>query len=137
MAMQWRHRTTVVNGIHIHYVTHGQGAPVILLHGWPEFWYSWRKQIPVLGERFEVIAPDLRGFGYSDKPQTGYDTRTAASDMYELARSLGHPRVSMVAHDIGARVAYRLTLDHEETVARLALLDATPPHERYGPRGRR
>ena len=133
MAMEWTHRTAVVNGIHIHYVTHGQGAPVILLHGWPEFWYSWRKQIPVLGERFAVIVPDLRGFGYSDKPHTGYDTRTAASDMYELARVLGHQRVSLVAHDIGARVAYRFTLDHEETVARLALLDATPPHERYGP----
>ena len=133
MAMQWTHRTAVVNSIHIHYVTYGQGAPVILLHGWPEFWYSWRKQIPVLGERFEVIVPDMRGFGYSDKPHTGYDTRTAASDMYELARSLGHQRVSLVAHDIGARVAYRFTLDHEEAVARLALLDATPPHERYGP----
>jgi pimeloyl-ACP methyl ester carboxylesterase len=131
--MQWRHRTAVVNGIHIHYVTHGQGAPVLLLHGWPEFWYSWRKQMPVLGERFAVIAPDMRGFGYSDKPHTGYDTRTAASDMYALARVLGHQRVSIVAHDIGARVAYRLTLDHEETVARLAVLDATPPHERYGP----
>ena len=133
MAMQGTHHTAVVNGLHIHYVTHGQGAPVILLHGWPEFWYSWRKQIPVLGERFEVIVPDMRGFGYSDKPHTGYDTRTAASDIYALARGLGHPRVSLVAHDIGARVAYRFTLDHEETVERLALLDATPPHERYGP----
>jgi len=55
MAMQWRHRTAVVNGIHIYYVTHGQGAAVILLHGWSEIWDSWRKQIPVLGERFEVI----------------------------------------------------------------------------------
>src|SRR5712691_13103999 len=130
MAMQWRHRTAVVNGIHIHYVTHGQGAPVILLHGWPEFWYSWRKQIPVLGAHCEVIVPDMRGIGYSDKPHTGYDTRTAASDMYALARVLGHQRVSIVAHDIGARVAYRFTLDHEETVVRLSLLDATPPHER-------
>jgi haloacetate dehalogenase len=81
--MEWTHRTAVVNGIHIHYVTHGHGAPVILLHGWPEFWYGWRQQIPVLGERFEVIVPDMRGFGYSDKPLTGYDTRTAASDIYE------------------------------------------------------
>ena len=131
--MEWTHHTAVVNGIHIHYVTHGHGAPVILLHGWPEFWYGWRQQIPVLGERFEVIVPDMRGFGYSDKPLTGYDTRTAASDIYELARLLGHQRVALVAHDIGARVAYRLTLDHEDMVARLALLDSTPPHERYGP----
>ena len=62
----------------------------------------------------------MRGFGYSDKPRTGYDTRTAASDIYALARVLGHQRVSIVAHYIGARVAYRFTLDHEETVARLA-----------------
>ena len=81
MTTQWDHRTAVVNGINIHYVTQGQGAPVILLHGWPEFWYGWRKQIPVLSERFQVIAPDMRGFGYSDKPLSGYDTRTAASDI--------------------------------------------------------
>src|SRR5215471_15515921 len=132
MAMEWTHRTAVVNGIHIHYVTHGQGSPVILLHGWPEFWYSWRHQIPVLAERFEVIAPDLRGFGYSDKPLAGYDSRSAASDIYELARHLGHPRMTIVAHDIGARVAYRLTLDHEDTVERLVLLDATPPIQLLG-----
>jgi len=129
MTMQWEHRTAVVNGINIHYVTQGQGAPVVLLHGWPEFWYAWRKQIPVLSERFNVIVPDLRGFGYSDKPLSGYDTRTSASDIYELVRQLGHERVSIVAHDIGARVAFRFTLDHEETVQRLAFLDATPPIE--------
>jgi len=132
MTLQWNHRTAVVNGLSMHYVTHGQGSPVILLHGWPEFWYSWRHQIPVLAERFEVIAPDLRGFGYSDKPLAGYDSRSAASDIYELARHLGHPRLAIVAHDIGARVAYRLTLDHEDTVERLVLLDATPPIQLLG-----
>ena len=86
MTLQWNHRTAVVNGLSMHYVTHGQGSPVILLHGWPEFWYSWRHQIPVLAERFEVIAPDLRGFGYADKPLAGYDSRSAAADIYERAR---------------------------------------------------
>ncbi len=57
-----------------------------MLHGWPEFWYTWRQQIPVLAEHFEVIVPDLRGFGYSDKPLTGYDTRSSASDVYQLAK---------------------------------------------------
>lgn len=133
MTMQWTHRTAVVNGINIHYVTQGRGFPVVLLHGWPEFWYSWRKQIPILAERFEVIVPDMRGFGYSDKPLSGYDTRTAASDIYQLARFLGHQRVSLVAHDIGARVAYRFTLDHEDTVEKLVLLDSTPPTEMLGP----
>ena len=129
----WEHRTARVNGINIHYVIQGQGSPVILVHGWPEFWYSWRKVIPVLAERFQVIAPDMRGFGYSDKPLSGYDTRTAASDIYELAKYLGHDRVALVGHDIGARVTYRFTLDHEDTVQELALLDAGPPMEQLGP----
>ena len=123
----------MVNGINIHYVIQGEGSPVMLLHGWPEFWYSWREQIPVLSERFQVIVPDMRGFGYSDKPASGYDTRTAASDMYELARHLGHEQVAIVAHDIGVRVAFRFVLDHEEAVQRLAFLDSTPPIEQLGP----
>jgi len=86
MTLQWNHRTAVVNGLSMHYVTHGQGAPGILRQGWPEFWDSWRHQIPVLAERFEVIAPDRRGLGYSDKPLAGYDSRSAAADIYELAR---------------------------------------------------
>jgi pimeloyl-ACP methyl ester carboxylesterase len=105
----------------------------MLVHGWPEFWYGWRKVIPVLAQRFLVIAPDMRGFGYSDKPLSGYDTRTAASDLYELARSLGHERIALVGHDIGVRVTYRYTLDHEAAVTRLALLDGTPPLEQLGP----
>ena len=133
MTMNVDHRTATVNGINIHYVVQGEGAPVILLHGWPEFWYGWREQIPVLSQRFQVIVPDMRGFGYSDKPARGYDTRTAASDIYELARLLGHEQVSIVAHDIGVRVAFRLTLDHPEAVQRLVFLDSTPPFEQLGP----
>ena len=133
MTMQVDHRTATVNGINIHYVLQGEGAPVILLHGWPEFWYSWREQIPALSERFQVIVPDMRGFGYSDKPPRGYDTRTAASGIYELARLLGHEQVSIVAHDIGVRVAFRFTLDHEEAAQRLVFLDSTPPIEQLGP----
>ena len=133
MTTQWNHRTAKVNGINTHYVTHGQGSPVILLHGWPEFWYSWRRVIPVLADQFQVIAPDMRGFGYSDKPLSGYDSRTAAEDIYLLARSLGHLSAALVAHEIGVRIAYRYTLDHEGGVARLALLDGPPPTENLGP----
>ena len=133
MTTQWDHRTAAVNGINIHYVTQGTGEPVIMLHGWPEFWYGWRRQIPVLAESYQVIVPDLRGFGYSDKPLTGYDTRTSASDIYELMRALGHEQTLMVAHDIGARVAFRFALDHEDAVKKLALLDSTPPTELLGP----
>lgn len=133
MSQQFDHRTAVVNGINIHYVIEGQGFPVVLLHGWPETWFSWRKQIPVLAERFQVIVPDMRGFGDSDKPLTGYDTRTAASDIYALVRSLGHQRIAIVGHDIGVRVTYRYCLDHEGEVDRLALLDGTHPLEMLGP----
>lgn len=132
-ADQWEHRMAAVNGINIHYVIEGQGAPVVFIHGWPEFWYGWRRQIPVLSERYQVIVPDLRGFGYSDKPLHGYDTKSAASDIYELVQQLGHEQVSIVAHDIGVRVAYRFALDHEETVSRMVLLDSTPPMEQLGP----
>ena len=133
MSSQWSHKTARVNGINIHYVAHGQGSPVLLVHGWPEFWYSWRMQIPILGERFQVVVPDMRGFGYSDKPLYGYDTRTAATDLYELIRHLGHQQVAVVGHDIGARVSFRLALDHEDVVSRLALLDSTPPVEQLRP----
>ena len=130
--MEWEHFTERVNGVNIHYVAQGEGEPVLLLHGWPEFWYSWRNQLPVLGESYRAIAPDMRGFGYSDKPLSGYDTRTAAADMYELARALGYEQVRLVAHDIGARVAFRFTLDHPEAVRKLALIDSTPPIEQLG-----
>jgi pimeloyl-ACP methyl ester carboxylesterase len=132
-ANQWEHRMAAVNGINIHYVIEGQGEPVVFIHGWPEFWYGWRRQIPVLSERYQVIVPDLRGFGYSDKPLHGYDTKSAASDIYELVKQLGYQQVSIVAHDIGVRVAYRFTLDHEEMVSRMVLLDSTPPMEQLGP----
>ena len=130
--MEWQHFTAQANGINIHYVAAGEGEPVILLHGWPEFWYSWRNQLPVLGQSYRAIAPDMRGFGYSDKPLSGYDTRTAAADMYELARALGYESVRLVAHDIGARVAFRFTLDYPEAVRKLALIDSTPPIEQLG-----
>ncbi|MGH7265324.1 MAG: alpha/beta fold hydrolase [Candidatus Rokuibacteriota bacterium] len=120
------HRTARVNGIRMHYVVEGSGPPVVLLHGWPQTWYCWRKIIPTLARRYTVLAPDLRGYGDSDKPSTGYDKRTMASDVHELARGLGHARIRLVGHDRGARVAHRYALDHEDAVERLALLDIIP-----------
>ena len=76
---QWSHHTARINGINIHYVLEGAGDPVLFLHGWPEFWYSWRNQINAFSQYYQVIVPDMRGFGHSDKPFYGYDTRTAAS----------------------------------------------------------
>ncbi|HWQ28249.1 MAG TPA: alpha/beta fold hydrolase, partial [Dehalococcoidia bacterium] len=64
----WNHQYAEVNGLRYHYVRHGAGAPVFLVHGWPGFWYEWSRTIPALAERFDVVAPDMRGFAYTDKP---------------------------------------------------------------------
>ena len=88
-----------------HFLEAGSGAPVVLLHGFPETSFAWRHQIPVLAERFRVIAPDLRGYGETDKPAAGYDKRTMANDLVELLKSLDIGKIVLVGHDRGARVA--------------------------------
>lgn len=120
------HHTATVNGIRLHYVTAGEGPPVYLLHGFPETWFGWRKQIPVLAERFTVVAPDLRGYGASAKPAAGYDKRTMAGDVLGLMDHLGHQRIALVGHDRGARVSTRFAKDHPDRLDRLAILDNIP-----------
>ncbi len=120
------HHTAGVNGIRLHWVSAGSGPPVFLLHGFPEFWYAWRHQIPVLADRYTVVAPDLRGYGYTSKPLAGYDKRTMANDIRGLASLLGYRRIAVIGHDRGARVGLRLAKDHPGLVARLAVLDNVP-----------
>ena len=120
------HHTAEVNGIRVHYALAGNGPPVVLLHGFPETWYAWRKQIPVLADRYSVIVPDLRGYGDTDKPAGGYDKRTMANDVRELMSHLGHDRVAMVGHDRGARVATRFAKDHRDAIDRLVVMDNIP-----------
>jgi haloacetate dehalogenase len=86
----------------------------------------WRKVMPALAARFAVVAPDLRGYGDSDRPPAGYDKRTMAADVAELVRALGLAPVALVGHDRGARVAHRLALDHPALLSHLALLDIAP-----------
>jgi len=99
-------RFATVNGVRLHYVIAGSGDPVLLLHGWPETWYAWRKVIPVLAGRFTVVAPDMRGYGDSERPVGGYDKVTVATDLHELMRSLGFGRVHLVAQDMGGPVGF-------------------------------
>ena len=117
------HHMAFVNGQQIHYVRAGEGPAVVLLHGWPQTWYMWRKIIPTLSERYTVIAPDLRGFGQSSKPLDGYDKRTVAVDIRELVRSLGFEDVALVGHDMGGPTAYAYACAHPAEVRRLAILD--------------
>lgn len=121
------HHTADVNGLRMHYVTAGQGDPVVLLHGAFETWYEWRNVIPALAERYTVVAPDLRGAGDSARPTGGYDKRTMAEDVYGLVRQLGFERVFLVGHDIGLMVAYAFAGAYPEAVRRLAVLDAPLP----------
>ncbi|MGH9023356.1 MAG: alpha/beta fold hydrolase, partial [Acidimicrobiia bacterium] len=126
MASEMTHHTTSVNGIKVHYVRAGEGPPVLLLHGFPETWYAWRKQIPVLAEKYTVIAPDLRGYGETDKPTSGYDKRTMATDARELMRSLGYSKIALVGHDRGARVGTRFAKDFRDDIDRLVVMDNIP-----------
>ena len=121
-----RHHTVRANGIRHHYAEAGEGPPVILLHGFPETSYAWRHQIPVLAKTYRVIAPDLRGYGETEKPASGYDKRTMANDVRELMRVLNLPRIALVGHDRGARVATRFAKDHADVLDRLVVIDNVP-----------
>lgn len=123
----FEHHTVAVNNVQLHYVIAGQGDPVVLLHGWPETWYQWRKIIPPLAERYTVIAPDMRGLGDSSKPVSGYDKRTVADDIYKLVCTLGFARIFLVGHDWGGPVAYAYAAAHPNDVRRLVILDVPIP----------
>jgi haloacetate dehalogenase len=125
-SIRWKHLAERVNGTRLHYVTGGDGPPLYLLHGYPQTCHLWRKVAPLLTARFCLVMPDLRGYGDSDKPLEGYDKRTMAQDVRELARRLGHGRFGLVGHDRGGRVAHRYALDHGETLSGLCLLDIVP-----------
>jgi len=120
------HHTARLNGITQHWVTAGGGPPVYLLHGFPETWFAWRKQIPVLAERYTIIAPDLRGYGETEKPHSGYDKRTMANDLAALMDHHGHKRAPIIGHDRGARVGTRFAKDHRDRIDRFAALDNVP-----------
>jgi haloacetate dehalogenase len=109
----------------------GQGEPLILLHGFPQNGLCWWRVAPRLAERFHVIVPDLRGYGLSDAPpddpgHTAYSKRRMAQDIVELMQALGLESAHVLGHDRGARVAYRLALDHPERVRRLGIIEIVP-----------
>ena len=117
---------TVRDGVRVHYRRLGQGPGMVLLHGYPQTGHLWRKVMPALGERFTVVAPDLRGYGDSDRPASGYDKRTMAADVAQVIEALGLAPVILVGHDRGARVGHRFALDHPALLTHLVLLDIAP-----------
>lgn len=116
-----------INGVRLHYLTTGKGDPVILLHGYAETSRMWRPLMVKLAKTRTVIAPDLRGFGQSSKPISGYDKKTMAQDIHALATSLGFRRATIVGHDIGLMVAYAYAAQFPTEVDRIVLMDAFLP----------
>ena len=123
----FKHQSAQVNGINIHYVIGGEGEPLVLVHGFGQNWYMWNRLLPELSKHFTVIAPDLRGVGESDKPASGYDKKTMASDIHELVKHLGYKKINLAGHDIGLMVAYAYAAQYGAEVKKLALMDALLP----------
>lgn len=123
------HRWVDAEGIRLHAVESGlqTGPAVVLLAGFPQTWWAWRKVMPGLAERFRVIAVDLPGQGHSDRPRGSYDTHTVASRVQAALTALDVPKYWLVAHDIGAWVAFSMALKYEEHLRGVALLDAGIP----------
>lgn len=120
-------RDAVAGGVKLHYLTAGSGPAVILLHGYAQTSRMWRPLIPLLAQKFTVIAPDLPGIGDSDIPKDGLDMKTAAIRIHDLAKSLGIAKASVVGHDIGLMVAYAYAAQFPAETEKLALLDAPLP----------
>jgi pimeloyl-ACP methyl ester carboxylesterase len=116
-----------INGIRLHYLIAGAGDPVILMHGYAETSRMWRPLMVELAKTRMVIAPDLRGFGQSSKPNSGYDKKTMAQDIHALATSLGFRRATIVGHDIGLMVTYAYAAQFPTEVDRIVLMDAFLP----------
>lgn len=122
------HHYAYVNGIRFHYVRAGTGKRlVLLLHGFPEFWYSWRKQIGPLSERFTVVAPDLRGYNLTDKPNWGYSIDVLVQDVVGLIRELGFESAIVVGHDWGGNIAWNTAIAFPHRVERLIALNIPHP----------
>ena len=123
-----RRRVETGDGIAINCVVAGNGPPVLLLHGFPEFWWTWRAQLTSLASAgFHAVAVDLRGYGGSDKPPRGYDLVTAASDASGLIRALGEANAVVVGHDWGGMIAWTMAAYFPKVVRRLAVVSAAHP----------
>lgn len=130
-------RTTIATqGATINVLIGGTGAPVLLLHGYPQTHVMWHKIAPRLAKDFSAVIPDLRGYGDSSKPPDGenhfgYSKRATAQDQVEVMDHLGFKQFAVVGHDRGGRVGHRMALDHAERVTKLAVLDIVPTHKLY------
>lgn len=131
LAGSFHSRYAQVDGVRLHYVEGGQGDPLVLLPGWPETWWEYRKVMPALAARHRVIVVDIRGMGGSEKPASGYEKKSMAQDIHALVRQLEHERVDIAGHGIGAMVAFAYAATHPEATRRLAVLNTTHVDDSY------
>ncbi len=125
----WEHRFVTANGTRLHVAEAGEGPLVLLVHGFPQFWWTWRRALPAIADAgFRVAALDLRGHGASDKPPTGYDAATMAADLASLVRSLGSTDATIVGHGLGAWLAWAMPQLHPEVTRAVGAL--AMPHPR-------
>jgi pimeloyl-ACP methyl ester carboxylesterase len=132
MNTELRHGYAEVGDVKLHYVESGDGPLVVLLHGFPEFWYGWRKQIePLAAAGFRVVAPDMRGYNLSSRPEDvkAYDIEILAADIQGFIQKMGAEAASIVGHDWGGSVAWQTAMSHPEVVDRLAILNAAHPRK--------
>ena len=119
-----------VGGVQLHYATAGEGDElVLLLHGFPECWYSWRHQLPALSERYTVVAPDLRGYNLSDKPGrvSDYKIDELADDVIGLIHHFGRDKAAVIGHDWGAAIAWHIGFEHPQYLSKLGAFQVPPP----------
>jgi pimeloyl-ACP methyl ester carboxylesterase len=114
-----QHSTVVAHGANLHVARIGRGRPLLLLHGWPEFWLTWEPVMTRLADRFDLIAPDLRGFGASDKPDGPFGPNEQTEDLVALIDALGVGPVGIVSHDVGATITQTLARRHPDRIAGL------------------
>jgi pimeloyl-ACP methyl ester carboxylesterase len=123
----FKSRYIKTNGLRQHVVIGGDGPPLLLVHGWPQNWYQYRHLMPALARDFQVIAPDQRGMGLTDKPREGYDPATLANDLIGLMDALGQQRFAVIGFDTGMEIGYALAADHSDRVDRLVVGEAVIP----------
>lgn len=128
------HRFVDADGLRVHVAEAGGGPPVLLLHGWPQHWYMWRGVIERLAPQFRLIAPDLRGFGWTEAPGSGYDAETFAADQVALLDALEIESASVIGHDWGGWTAFLLGLEYPERIERMVVCNAPHPWPKREPR---
>jgi pimeloyl-ACP methyl ester carboxylesterase len=128
------HELVDVGGVRLHVAEAGEGDPLVLIHGYPQHWYVWRRFIPRLGDRYRVICPDIKGFGWSDAPAGRYDKETLAGEIAAALDQLDVGRAAFVGHDWGAWLAYLIAMKTPARVERLVSLSMLHPFHKLSPR---